>query len=106
MRAGYRRAVLAFARGGARVEPHLWRGSMLRKALVLGVLLAGLVGALIAVLPSEAAPPNQAAGLTLSVQPVAAQGFAGCQATVSVIATGAQNVAGLQRQLNDLQDDE
>ncbi len=69
---------------------------MIKKALVLGALVAGLLGALSAVLPAEAVPANQAAGITLSVQPADAQGFAGCQATVSVTADGTQDVAGLQ----------
>lgn len=69
---------------------------MVRKALVLGVLLAGLVGALTAVLPAEAVPAANGETITLSVQPAAAQGFAGCQATVSVTANGTQNVAALQ----------
>ncbi|MCH8990578.1 MAG: tandem-95 repeat protein, partial [Acidobacteria bacterium] len=74
---------------------------MVRKALVLGVLLAGLVGALIAVLPSEAAPAAVGETITLSITEVGtgladSSADAGQQVTMRVIATSTQAMAALQ----------
>ena len=73
---------------------------MVRKALVLGVLLAGLFGALTAVLPSEAAPAAVGETITLSITEVgtgsADVAVDAGPVTTRVTAAGTETMAAIQ----------
>ena len=74
---------------------------MVRKALVLGALLAGLLGALTAVLPAEAVPAAVGETITLTITDATtgltdASGPPASQVTMRVRAEGTQTMQGLQ----------
>ena len=75
---------------------------MVRKTLVLGALLAGFVGALTAVLPSEAAPAAVGETVTLTITEVgtgladaAVDAGAGQQVVMQVTADGVETMSGV-----------